>query len=250
MFMDGCWIGIGGNLGDAQLAFRSVWDHLRSEPKVVLKSRSGLYQTQPVGQHAGGSFTNAVFSLSTSLIPIELLELLQSIESELGRQRGVRWGARPIDLDILYIDQVVISEPRLIVPHPGAWYRRFVIDPLAEVAPDLRHPQLHQTVAELSKRLLSRPLVVACPEWTTSDLQTEFGDIQSQFPQAQLIGSDSESPAAVAVQLGSGPRAATRDGTPIADLTSTPGDRSQRLGDFLTAALDQPVRVGDWVVDC
>jgi hypothetical protein len=84
---------------------------------------------------------------------------------------------------------------------------------------------------------------------TTSDILREFGDIHSQFPQTQFVGCDSEVPATVAAQLSSQAAATTTVGTPIADLTNTPGDRSQRLVDFLTAALDEPARVGDWAVD-
>lgn len=244
-----CWIGIGANLGDAHLAFSSAWDELHRLPEVVLKARSGLYQTHAVGQHAGGTFTNAALSLSTSLTPIELLDRLQSIETALGRRSGIRWGARPIDLDILFIDQLVIREPRLTIPHPAAWYRRFVIDPLAEIAPNLQNPQLHRTVADLRSRLLSRPLIVASAELTTAEFQLEFGALQTRFPQSQFVGSDSRDSSTVAIQFSGSPVAAT-DSTPIADLTNNPGDQTQRLVDFLTAALDEPVRVGDWAVDC
>src|SRR5690349_832055 len=105
--MPDCWIGIGANIGDARAAFDAVWQSLGKHSAIHLRSRSGLYQTTPVGQQAGGLFTNAAVSLTTSLAPLELLGLLQQVESDLGRTRDLRWGPRPIDLDLLLFDQLV-----------------------------------------------------------------------------------------------------------------------------------------------
>jgi 2-amino-4-hydroxy-6-hydroxymethyldihydropteridine diphosphokinase len=243
--MSDCWIGIGANLGDARAAFDAVLDVLRQETSIQLQNRSGLYRTSPVGLHAGGTFSNAAFSLSTSLTPLELLNLLQQIETNLGRTREVRWGPRPIDLDLLFIDQLVLNEPRLIVPHPGAWYRRFVLDPLFELSPSLRHPLVNETVAQLHQRITRRPFVVGFHDQTLpiflQALQKRFRDVE--FVSAGL-NPEMES-ACVRVGIND-PAGGTWNGTPVADLTQSPGDLPQRVTDFLTAVLDQPVRVGDW----
>ncbi|HEY4260304.1 MAG TPA: 2-amino-4-hydroxy-6-hydroxymethyldihydropteridine diphosphokinase, partial [Schlesneria sp.] len=157
-----CWIGIGGNLGNSHEVFDAAWDELAQQPDLQLVRRSGNYHTSPVGQYAGNTFSNAVFSLSTALEPAQLLTRLQAVEISLGRKKGIRWGSRPIDLDILFVDQLVMNEPSLTIPHRAAWYRRFVIDPMLEVAPALRHPLLNQTITELKVRLSTRPLIVAC----------------------------------------------------------------------------------------
>jgi 2-amino-4-hydroxy-6-hydroxymethyldihydropteridine diphosphokinase len=98
-------------------------------------------------------FINGVFLLETGQEPRELLKTLQKIESRLGRERTVKWGPRTIDLDILFYDDRVIGEVDLVVPHPELEKRRFVLDPLAEIAPDLIHPVIKKTIRELKEVL-------------------------------------------------------------------------------------------------
>lgn len=238
--MRACWIGIGGNLGNSHGVFDAAWDELAKQPDLQLGLRSGMYHTSPVGQHAGNTFSNAVFSLSTTLEPAQLLTRLQAVEISLGREKNVRWGSRPIDLDILFVDQLVIDAPSLTIPHRSAWYRRFVIDPLFEVAPTLRHPVLKQTIAELKTRLSTRPLFIAC----LGSSPPQSVDLASRFPDARFVASDE--PASIGFQLGGVPPASIADGVPVADLTNTPGDANQRIADFLTSVLDEPQRVSDW----
>ena len=246
--MSESWIGIGANLGDARAAFDAAWLELGQHPAIQRRERSGIYQTNPVGAHAGGAFFNAVFSLTTTLPPVELLELLQAIETGLGRTRGVRWGPRPIDLDLLFVDQLVLSTSRLTLPHPAAWYRRFVIDPLAEVAPSLSHPLLHETVAQLHARLTTRPLIVACHDSALSSIASRQASLQTRFPDVQLVPAGSKAdPASIGIQLhADDPAGPSWHGVPVADLTTTPGDPVQRVTDFLMSVVDEPRRVGDW----
>jgi 2-amino-4-hydroxy-6-hydroxymethyldihydropteridine diphosphokinase len=235
-----CWIGIGGNLGNSHEVFDAAWNELAQQPDLQLGLRSGIYHTSPVGQHAGNTFSNAVFCVCTSLEPTRLLTSLQKVEVSLGRKNGVRWGSRPIDLDILFVDQLVMDEPSLKIPHRAAWYRRFVIDPLFEVAPTLHHPLINQTITELKVRLSTRPLIIAC----RNSPQPQSVDLASRFPDARFVAGDE--PASIGFQLEGIPPALFADGIPIADLTNTPGDAHQRITDFLTSLLDEPQRVGDW----
>lgn len=237
-----CWIGIGGNLGNSRQFFDAAWSELSLQSELQLGRRSGIYHTTAVGQADGPTYTNAVFSLCTSLPPFELLIRLQAVEIALGRQKTVRWGSRPIDLDILLVDQLVLNEPRLTIPHPAAWYRRFVIDPLHEVASNLHHPVLKQTVAELKARLSIRPLIIASLDMS-APLSAEAAD---RFPDARIVTAENATKAAIGFQLTSTPPATVIGGVPIADLTSTPGDAIQRLTDFLTSVFDEPRHVGDW----
>jgi 2-amino-4-hydroxy-6-hydroxymethyldihydropteridine diphosphokinase len=246
--MSESWIGIGANLGEARAAFDAAWRELGRHPAIQLRTRSGIYETRPVGAQAGGTFSNAVFSLGTTLRPLEVLDLLQSVESRLGRSRGLRWGPRSIDLDLLFVDQLVLNSPRLTLPHPAAWYRRFVIDPLAEVAPTLSHPVLGETVAQLRARLTTRPFVVACQETALPSIMPDLPDLQSRFPGVKLVRAGSASDRAAAfIRLKPDDSAAPlRDGIPVGDLTATPGAPTQRVVDFLTSVFDDPRRIGDW----
>ncbi|HEY3964877.1 MAG TPA: 2-amino-4-hydroxy-6-hydroxymethyldihydropteridine diphosphokinase [Planctomycetaceae bacterium] len=156
-----CHISLGGNSGPVGETFLAALNRLRSTPGCSVVAVSRMFETTAVGEHAGGSFLNAVAELEAELDPIALLDLLQSIERDLGRVRSVHWGPRTIDLDLLYYGADVIDSPRLVVPHPAAWYRRFVLDPLVEIAPDLVHPIKRETMLALRDRLLMRPLPVA-----------------------------------------------------------------------------------------
>ena len=246
--MSDSWIGIGANQGDARAAFDAAWSELGQHSAIQRRERSGIYQTNPVGAHAGGEFFNAVFSLTTTLPPLELLDLLQAVETGLGRTRDLRWGPRPIDLDLLFVDQLVLNDRRLTLPHPAAWYRRFVIDPLAEVAPALSHPLLHETVAQLHARLTTRPLIVACQDSALSSIAAQQACLQSRFPDVQLVRAGSNADlASVGIRLHADDPVGPRwHGVPVADLTTTPGDPVQRVIDFLTSVIDEPRRVGDW----
>lgn len=115
--------------------------------------QSSWYLTQPLGLDDPEWFVNGVFLLETGWSPRELLEALLAIESRLGRERTEKWAPRTMDLDILFYDGRVIREPDLIIPHPELAQRRFVLDPLAEIAPDLIHPALRKTALELKEAL-------------------------------------------------------------------------------------------------
>jgi 2-amino-4-hydroxy-6-hydroxymethyldihydropteridine diphosphokinase len=127
------FLGLGSNLGDR-------WAHLRDAaaalPDVV--AASSVYETDPVGGPPGqGLYLNCVLQLDTALSARALLDVAASAETAGGRVRVERWGARTLDVDVLWIDGVTVDEPDLVVPHPRMWERAFVLVPLAELAPDL-----------------------------------------------------------------------------------------------------------------
>ena len=155
------YVGLGSNLGDRERQLQLAISAL--ERCGVVKSVSKLYQTVPVLHplmpiHGQSDFLNACVALHTESEPRELLQQLLAIEVELGRYRGsleIAWSPRAIDLDILAIDEQVFAEPELAIPHPRLHERRFVLEPLAEIAPQWRHPLLSKTAAELLDLLIS-----------------------------------------------------------------------------------------------
>jgi len=155
-----CTIALGGNLGPVEKTFGAALERLESDDSTVT-AVSSFHATAPVGAQAGATYLNAAAQVETSLPPLDFLTRLQSIESALGRTRELRWGPRTIDLDLLFYANEVFEIPRLIVPHPAAWYRRFVLDPLVEICPEFEHPVKRVTLRALRDRLLQRPLPVA-----------------------------------------------------------------------------------------
>lgn len=148
------FIGIGSNLGDRLAHCRAALDRLALLPGTALTRVSPLFESEPQEGVEGGPFLNAVAEIATSLPPDQLLDHLQEIEVALGRAADHLPGtARTMDLDLLLYGDAVIREPDLAVPHPRMAERRFVLLPLAALAPTLCHPVLQATVAELLRRL-------------------------------------------------------------------------------------------------
>lgn len=139
------YIGLGSNLGDSLQTLRKAARRLASLGTVV--GASQVYESEPIGYRDQPPFTNAVVALDTTLEPLVLLDALLAIEAEFKRERGIRWGPRTLDLDLLSQGDLVIGTDRLTLPHPRAHEREFVLRPLAELAPDLE--LAGSTVAEL-----------------------------------------------------------------------------------------------------
>jgi 2-amino-4-hydroxy-6-hydroxymethyldihydropteridine diphosphokinase len=142
------YLSLGSNLGDRAANLERAIEAL-SEISVRVLRRSSIYETEPVDFLAQPWFLNCVVEAETLLVPRQLLEGLQLIERKLGSRKIVPRGPRIIDLDVLFYETEVIHEAAIEVPHPRLVERRFVLVPLAELAPELRHPILRKTAAEL-----------------------------------------------------------------------------------------------------
>lgn len=130
--MTRAFLGLGSNLGDRRAALA---DAVRALPDVV--AVSPVYETEPVGGPDQGRFLNLVVELDTARSARQLLEACAQREAAADRARDVRWGPRTLDVDVLWLDGVEVTEADLIVPHPRMWERRFVLAPLRDLAPDL-----------------------------------------------------------------------------------------------------------------
>jgi 2-amino-4-hydroxy-6-hydroxymethyldihydropteridine diphosphokinase len=155
-------IGLGANLGDRPRTLHEAVEQLAALPTTRLLSRSAWQTTAPVGGPAGqDAFLNGAVLLETALAPAALHGGLHAIEAALGRRRSQRWEARVLDLDLLLYDDLVMRSADLDVPHPGLAYRRFVLEPAAEIAADLRHPTIGLSIGQLLAHLNAAPNYLA-----------------------------------------------------------------------------------------
>ena len=149
--MTNAFVGIGSNLGDREDTLRRAVELLAAEEGIEVVAVSQLRETEPVGPVEQGLFLNGAVLVTTRLPPRELLERLLAVEQRLGRVRKERFGPRTIDLDLLVYGEQVIDEPGLTIPHPRLHERRFALDPLADLAPDLVIPGRGSISALLAK---------------------------------------------------------------------------------------------------
>ncbi len=145
------YLSLGSNVGDRAAHLRGAIALLELEGRVV--SVSSLYETEPVEFTEQAWFLNCAVALETAETPEQLMAAILRIEQQMGRQRVQKKGPRTIDIDILLVGNAVLDLPALTVPHPAMHERRFVLEPLAKIAPAVRHPLLKKTIRELLEAL-------------------------------------------------------------------------------------------------
>lgn len=143
------YLSLGSNVGDRVGYIKRALAKLEKHPRIKVRRTSSMYETEPLEYPNQAWFVNSVSEIDTDLPPMDLLDALQGIENELQRERSIRWGPRTIDLDILYYGEELVAEQRLIIPHIRMHDRSFVLIPLAEIAPDICHPILGISAAEM-----------------------------------------------------------------------------------------------------
>ncbi|SFG10182.1 2-amino-4-hydroxy-6-hydroxymethyldihydropteridine diphosphokinase [Pontibacter chinhatensis] len=139
---------LGGNLGDRTLYLQQARESINRQVGTLTRS-SKVYETAAWGKTDQPNFLNQVLEVQTELTPEEVLQSINGIEQELGRVRQEHWGARVIDIDILFYDDLVLQTQRLTIPHPQLHLRRFTLLPLAELAPEMVHPVLGKSINQL-----------------------------------------------------------------------------------------------------
>jgi 2-amino-4-hydroxy-6-hydroxymethyldihydropteridine diphosphokinase len=145
------YLSLGSNIGDREAHLRDAIARLDACGRV--QAVSSFYETEPVEFTEQAWFLNCSVALETKVTPEELITCLLRIEREMGRERIQKKGPRIIDIDILLFGELVVNAPDLTVPHPAMAARRFVLEPLAEIAPEVRHPVLKQTIQEMLDEL-------------------------------------------------------------------------------------------------
>ncbi len=149
------YVALGANLGDPAAQLDAAERALAADEGIRVLAASSRHRTAPVGGPPQPDYLNAVVRIATTHAPHALLARLQAIEAAAGRERGpVRNAPRTLDLDLLLYDELVLTTPDLVVPHPRLHERAFVLEPLRELAPELRHPSLGRSIDELAEALV------------------------------------------------------------------------------------------------
>ncbi|RLS56282.1 MAG: 2-amino-4-hydroxy-6-hydroxymethyldihydropteridine diphosphokinase [Planctomycetota bacterium] len=238
-------IALGGNQGDVRRTAESALAQIGQHPAITVQRVSAWYSTESIG--SAGRYWNAAAVVRTTLEPLELLDQLQQAELDHGRVRAGHWAPRTLDLDLVLYGERVINHPRLIVPHPLAWRRRFVLDPAVEIAGDFVHPISQCTLQQLLQRLMVRPLVVGV------DLdQALWRVVWSQLPstlraEAEVVSSVSGEKAREVVVTFVASNHGERPFTVVVPADSSLAARS--VADTLTAMLDCPIEILDESAD-
>ena len=147
-------ISVGSNIGDKQDNCQKGIDHLMASGNATLVKASRFYRTSPVDYLDQEWFVNAAVKFETILEPLELLEVLKAVQQQCGRTKsGIRFGPRVLDLDIIFYDRLVMKSPTLEIPHPRMHKRRFVLQPICDIDPDIIHPLLNIPVKSLLNQL-------------------------------------------------------------------------------------------------
>lgn len=150
------YLSLGSNVGDRVKTLERAAEELDLPGEIQVCRLSGFYRTDPVGMESDAWFVNCAVQITTTLSPLELLDRLEELESSMGRKNKGNREDRTIDIDILLYDDMIVSFPRLVIPHLEMANRRFVLEPLREIAPDIVHPRLRKTTGQLYEMLESR----------------------------------------------------------------------------------------------
>ena len=143
---------LGSNMGDRLLFLKQAIKHIESDIAPVIKT-SSIFETQAWGKTDEADYLNQVVEIQTNLPAQDILEKILRIENMLGRKRVQKWGSRIIDIDVLFYGQTIVNEENLQIPHPELHKRRFTLEPLAEIAPELVHPVFNKSILQLKSEL-------------------------------------------------------------------------------------------------
>ena len=147
------YVGLGSNLGNKRENITRAIGRIDAYEEICIKEKSGFYDTAPVGGPPQPDYVNCVIGLETEVEPQTLLKEFKEIEIEQGRMSGVKWGPRVVDLDILLYGDRIVNDHNLKIPHERMHERVFVLEPLCEISPDIKHPVSGISISELLEKL-------------------------------------------------------------------------------------------------
>ena len=190
-------ISLGGNVGDVVSAFDSANHALSQLDELHDLRTASVHRSEPMGEAAGSTFWNSASSFETSLSAEQLLDRLQAIEDDNGRKRTVRWGPRTLDLDLIFYGDQIINTPRLCVPHPHFFFRRFVVSPADEIVPDAVDPISGHTIRQFHERLSQRPFRILLSkkidiESVRTEFETSFPFVEFELANSGAANSDDD----------------------------------------------------------
>ncbi|HEY2883519.1 MAG TPA: 2-amino-4-hydroxy-6-hydroxymethyldihydropteridine diphosphokinase [Pirellulales bacterium] len=205
-------VGLGSNIGDRQALLNRAVAELAASPHTTVLRTSRWLETQPVGGAPGqGEYLNGAVLLETSFTPQALHSRLKEIEAALGRARHERWGSRTIDLDLLLFDDLICRTPSLTLPHPRMAFRKFVIAPAAEIAPEMVHPAIGWSLSTLLMHLHTAPPYVAVSSICLAETRTLVSEVARETgwnefdlpagPEALLTNVPPSPPVAEAIEF-------------------------------------------------
>jgi len=148
-----CYLGLGSNIADRANYLKRAVEELEATSSITVLRSSTIIETEPFGKTDQDNFLNCVLEIETELNPRKLLQACNQIEDQLGRVRKEKWGPRTIDIDILIYGEEINDSPKITLPHPGIHLRKFVLDSMVELCPDLVHPKLNKTIKKLHEEL-------------------------------------------------------------------------------------------------
>ncbi len=235
--MPRCLLALGSNLGDRHAILERACAELTALPDCQLLARSTWHTTPPIGGAANqGAFLNGAVLLETTIKPQPLATALQAIETQLGRQRVVRWDARTLDIDMLLYDTKILNTPKLTIPHPRMTFRSFVMQPAAEIAGSMLHPTTGWTLARLLEHLQTAPryLVITAAEkqlaeWLAAQLCKTFDApvYNRKHPLRQQIPAPSPGSPPLVATFSPGELATLDDPRPALVIALDPPDPQQ-----------------------
>lgn len=158
------YIGIGSNIGNRRRFIETAIKKIDTESGCEVEKISSLYETKPFGNTEQENFINLVILVKTFFEPVSLFNFLKQIESEMGRRNSTRWGPREIDLDILFYNDLIYNDTKLIIPHIGIAERDFVLIPMCEIAPDFIHPAINKKICDICKAELEKNIIYKIPQ--------------------------------------------------------------------------------------
>lgn len=153
------FIALGSNEGDKLNNLKKAVEEIKKNSDCMIKKSSSIYETKPFGNVKQDNFLNAAIKIQTKLELLELFLFLKKAEKKLGRIKTIKWGPRKIDLDLLFFNKIIYSDKNITVPHKGIPFRDFVLVPLCEIEPDLKHPELNEKICEIAVKVSEKNII-------------------------------------------------------------------------------------------